>query len=179
MLLDQAQARLFVAEDNSDQVDVVDTATNKIIDSIPTAGPSGIIANLKEYHGVIPNSLALSPDGKSLYVTNGGMNSVAIVGLDHKHGAVTGLVPTGFYPNAAEASNDGRLLYVVNGKSPTGSDPKYFPKNSALENASNQYIDRLRATRLFGTPLSRWVFRSATTECFAISPGIPPRLTPR
>jgi hypothetical protein len=52
-----------------------------------------------------------------------------------------------------EASNDGRLLYVVNGKSPTGSDPKYFPKNSALENASNQYIEQLEKSSLLSFPI--------------------------
>jgi YVTN family beta-propeller protein len=42
-----------VAEDNSDQVDVIDTGTNQIIDSIQTAGPKEVIRDLNIYHGVI------------------------------------------------------------------------------------------------------------------------------
>ena len=153
MILDPQQDRLFVAEDNSDQVDVVDTGANQIIDSIQTAGPKGVIRDLNIYHGVVPNSLALSPDGQYLYVTNGGTNSVAIVRLGREHGKVADLIPTGYYPNAVEISNDGHMLYVVNGKSPTGPDPGYFPKGSTAENASNQYIEKLEKSSLLSFPV--------------------------
>ena len=153
MILDLRQDRLFVAEDNSDQVDVIDTGTNQIIDSIQTAGPKEVIRDLNIYHGVIPNCLALAPDGQTLYVTNGGTNSVAIIRLGREQVHVVALVPTGYYPNAVEISNDGHTLYVVNGKSPTGPDPGYFPKGSIAENASNQYIEQLEKSSLLSFPV--------------------------
>jgi sugar lactone lactonase YvrE len=59
-------------------VDVINTSTNQVVSSIATAGLKGIIGSLDTYHGFIPNGLTLSPDGKTLYVTNGGINSLAV-----------------------------------------------------------------------------------------------------
>jgi DNA-binding beta-propeller fold protein YncE len=153
MILDKQQARLFVAEDNSDQIDVIDTGTNRIINTIQTAGPKQVIRDLNIYHGVVPDSLALSPTGQTLYVTNGGTNSVAIIQLSGLQAQVVGLIPTGYYPNAVEIGNDGRTLYVLNGKSPTGPDPGYFPKGSVAENASNQYIEKDEKSSLLSFPV--------------------------
>src|ERR1700757_1008068 len=77
MILDSAQANLYVAEDNSDQVDVISTSTNQVVSSISTAGPKNVIGSLDTYHGIMPNGLTLSPDGKNLYITVGGTNSLA------------------------------------------------------------------------------------------------------
>jgi YVTN family beta-propeller protein len=120
MILDSTQAHLYVAEDNTDQVDVINTSTNQVVSSISTAGPKGIIGSLDTYHGFIPNGLTLSPDGKTLYVTNGGINSLAVIDLAKTPNAVAGLIPTGYYPSDVAISNDGKNLYVVNAKSVTG-----------------------------------------------------------
>jgi YVTN family beta-propeller protein len=135
MILDSTQAHLYVAEDNTDQVDVINTSTNQVVSSISTAGPKGIIGSLDTYHGFIPNGLTLSPDGKTLYVTNGGINSLAVIDLAKTPNAVAGLIPTGYYPSDVAISNDGKNLYVVNAKSVTGPNPGYFPKNTQAENA--------------------------------------------
>jgi YVTN family beta-propeller protein len=153
MILDSAQAHLYVAEDNSDQIDVINTSTNQRVTSISTAGPKAVIGSLNTYHGFVPNGLALSSDGKTLYVTNGGTNSLAIIDLSKTPNAVTGLVPTGYYPSDVAVSNDGRMLYVVNAKSFTGSDPGYFPKNTPAENASNQYIEKDEKSSLLSFPV--------------------------
>ncbi|MGV3722731.1 MAG: alkaline phosphatase family protein, partial [Actinomycetota bacterium] len=49
--------------------------------------------------GQIPTDLAVSADGKALYVSCGGANAVAVVDLKEK-GRVTGWVPTGWFPIA-------------------------------------------------------------------------------
>ncbi len=67
--------------------------------------------------GSLPNALALSPDGRTLYVANGGNNAVAAVRLAHGPGStsrVAGFVPTGWFPGAVV--DDGELLCVANVK---------------------------------------------------------------
>jgi YVTN family beta-propeller protein len=82
MLLDHAGRYLFVAEDNTDSVDVIDTQSNKVVKTIRAAGPADALPDrLVHYRGLSPNSLALSPDQRTLYVTEGGINCVAVIDL--------------------------------------------------------------------------------------------------
>ncbi len=124
-VLNKSQTRLFVAQDNSDSVGVVDTGTNRLIADIQVTAPVQAYPNAHHYFGANPNSVALSPDERTLYVTNGGENAVAVVSLkdDVARSVVAGLIPTGFYPNSLSTSADGKMLYVVNGKSATGPNP--------------------------------------------------------
>src|SRR6185369_15633777 len=112
--------------DNSDSVLIVDTAKDKVMAEIKTTAPAGIFANRENFKGSNPNSLALSPDEKTLYVTNGGTNSVAVIALDKDpdDSQVVGLVPTGWYPTSVSVSKSGGVLYVVNGKSNPGPNPQ-------------------------------------------------------
>lgn len=124
-ILNKGQTRLFVAQDNSDSVAVIDTTSNKLIANIKVTAPEQSYPNANHYYGVNPNSVTLSPDEKVLYVTNGGENAVAVVRLNEVLGksAVAGLIPTGFYPNSISTSADGRQLFIVNGKSAAGPNP--------------------------------------------------------
>ncbi|GAC1340925.1 MAG: hypothetical protein NVSMB18_11990 [Acetobacteraceae bacterium] len=76
------------------------------------------------YTGAATNNVALSPDERTLYVSNGGANAVAIVpltgGAPHR---VAGLIPTGWYPTTVTASADGSTLYIFNSKSDPGGNP--------------------------------------------------------
>src|SRR3989442_4761789 len=63
--------------------------------------------------GSDPNALALSPDGRTLYVAMAGSNAVAVVRLGAKGMRVAGLIPAGGYPTGVAASGDGRTLYVA------------------------------------------------------------------
>jgi DNA-binding beta-propeller fold protein YncE len=137
MTLNAAQTRLYVAEDESDTVDVIDTnpndATtwNTVIETIPLIAPPSVVATtfpaLANYTGANTNSVTLTPDGTQLYVTLGNLNSLAVVALTgtDKNDKVVGLIPTGWYPNSVSFSPDGSWAYVVNGKSPTGADPTW------------------------------------------------------
>ncbi len=130
MALNRDGSRLYAAADNSDTVSVIDTKTNKIMENIVTTGPRSVVSAVSAYTGSSPNDVALSQDNKSLYVTNGGSNSVAVIRLGGvgKPSVVTGLLPTGWYPNAVSVSRDGRMLYVVNGKSAAGPNPNFNQK---------------------------------------------------
>ena len=191
MLLDSSGRYLFVAEDNSDTVDVIDTQSNKIVKSIKVAGPSDVLPDrLLHYRGFSPNSLALSPDQHSLYVTEGGVNCVAVIDLFSQTSAkggspsdrsavalakeeglakgqnmqpkVVGLIPTTFYPNSVAVSGDGQRLYVLNGKSVTGPNPGYFDRKNP-----DQYVLELLRSSLLTIPLPTTEQLADTTKVVA------------
>ena len=125
MILNSAQNALFAVADNSDSVVVVDTAKDRVRTEIKTTAPAGMLTGRSGFKGANPTGLALSADEKTLYVTNGGTNSVAVIQLDREldDGHVVGLIPTGWYPNAVSVSRDMRYLYIANAKSPAGPNP--------------------------------------------------------
>ena len=151
LIVNRAGTLLFAAADNSDSVVIVDTAKDKIVAEIKTTAPAGIFANRAGFKGSNPNSLALSPDEKTLYVTNGGTNSVAVIALDKDpdDSHVVGLIPTGWYPTSVSVSKSGAMLYVVNGKSMPGPNPKACRKTFTTASddrpcaAAGQYILQL------------------------------------
>jgi len=171
MALDAAQAFLYVAEDQSDTVDVIDTGSNTIRESIPVVSPL-LPSSLQQYKGANPNSVALSGDGTQLFVTDGNLNCVSVIALggsqtgDH----VVGLIPTGWYPNSVSIVSSGDsapYLYVANEKSPTGANPKwcyggYGPPNSPNCNPANQYNPQLTRAGLQSFPLPTTQLASLT-----------------
>ncbi len=123
MVLNKAQSKLFVTSDNADALIIIDTAANAVVSQVNTSAPKGILGNGKIVpKGSNPNSITLSPDEKTAYVTNGGTNSVAVISLAGKMPMVAGLIPTGWQPNSVSVSPDASTLYVVNGRSNTGPD---------------------------------------------------------
>lgn len=125
LVANKAGTRLYVANANTDTVSVVDREAWKVVAEIPTTAPDdldGAAGALRALRGSNPNGVALSPDEKTLYVTNGGTSTVAIVSLDDAR--VVGLVPTGFYPHDVAVSGDGASLFVAYGKSPTTANPR-------------------------------------------------------
>ena len=81
MALNRSGSRLYVAADNSDSVSVIDTSVDKVVEVISTTGPPRVIRNVAAYRGSAPNDVAVSHDGRRLFVTNGGSNSVAVIQL--------------------------------------------------------------------------------------------------
>jgi len=158
LVLNRAGSRLYVASDNADVVSVIDTASNRVLSVIRTIAPAPLVMPGAYFHGVDPNSLALSPDESRLYVANGGENAVAIIALAKPTPHVTGLIPTGYWPNSVSSSADGRMLYIVNGKSIPGPNEQWCAANdynAAREahcNASNDYILQLSQGGLLSLP---------------------------
>ncbi len=157
MILNRAGTRLYVACDNSDSVAIIDTANAKLLTLFPVTAPKAVFANPRGFKGSNPNSLALSPDERTLYVTDGGTNALAVVRLDNDSGRVTGLIPTGWYPNSVSLSRDATRLYIVNGKSPAGPDIRGCGStpSSAACHSQNQYILQLTRAGLLTLPVPR------------------------
>ena len=146
MVLNSSHSILYVAQDNTDSVGVIDTKSNSLVDNIPVTSTVGLLPQAKlKLKGNDTNSVTLSRDEKMLYVTNGWMNDIAVVQLSSvpKQSRVIGLIPTGWYPNSISFSGDGRFIYVVNGKSPTDPNPGQClgltPEKDAKCRGTNQY----------------------------------------
>jgi YVTN family beta-propeller protein len=164
LALNKKQTLLYVTETSSDSVAVISTATRNVMAEVSTTAPQKIFANHGGFKGSSPNSLALSPDEESLYVTNGGANSVAVIRLTQDgipEGGVSGLIPTGWYPNSVSVSADGSTLYVVNGKSNAGPNPQNCRDAASLQpggtqagcSAANQYVWQLTKAGFLTVPV--------------------------
>jgi YVTN family beta-propeller protein len=158
MTLNAAGTRLYVAQDESDSVAVIDTSRNTVQKNIFVGGPPEMFRFRSARTGNNTNSVTLSPNGRFLYVTNGTANDVAVVSL--ADGSIAGLIPTGLYPTSVSLNADGSYMYVANYKSPTGPNPGdcggegQNGKTSAECEASNEYDMQLIKAGLqsFPTP---------------------------
>ena len=124
MILNRAQSRLLVVANNSDELIIIDTDRNAVVGQVNASAPIGFLGfgrNIPK--GSNPNSVTLSPDERTAYVTDGGTNAVAVIGLAGWQPVVLGLIPTGWYPNSVSVSPDGSTLYVVNSKSVETPNP--------------------------------------------------------
>jgi hypothetical protein len=127
---------VYVACANSDSVFVLDLRRRQVVGSISTRPDARLP------FGSGANALALTQDGKTLYVANGTNNAVAVVRLGRDHvtdpapdvpekSSVAGFIPVGWYPGAVVLDQRERTLFVANIKghgslSPPRSRPKAF-----------------------------------------------------
>ena len=169
MTLSANGSALYVAQDNQDQVAVINTATNTVVAKIDTRGPARLDfpANTT---GAAPTAVAINPFNNTLYAVNAGSNSLAVIPLSGPHAFKTiGLLPTAYDPTDLAFSADGSWMYIINGKSNTGPNPGYgygnfanityitppggpFPGGNAAESAklraNNQYQFQLEHASL-------------------------------
>jgi len=131
MTLSSDGSTLFVAQDNQDQVAVIDTASNKITHKVDTRGPAhlGFPPNTT---GAAPTAVTINRANKTLYAVNAGSNSIAVIPLSGPHAFKTiGLIPTAYDPTDVAFSADGTWIYIINGKCDTGPNPLYGYGNMA------------------------------------------------
>ncbi len=169
MTLSQDGSALYVAQDNQDQVAVINTTTNKVTQKIDTRGPVNL--NFPQNTtGAAPTAVTINRANNTLYAVNAGSNSIAVIPLAGPHAFRTvGLLPTAYDPTDVAFSADGTWMYIVNGKSDTGPNPGYgfgnfgaikyitppggpFPGGNAAQsaklNANNQYQFQLEHASL-------------------------------
>lgn len=113
--------RLYVAENLSNQVAVVDLSNQQVITKLAV--------------GEYPYDCTISPDGRRLYVSNWGARSVAVI--DTISQQVIGNIQVGDHPNDLELTRNGRTLYVANANSNTVSvvDTAQMKETEAISTA--------------------------------------------
>jgi len=117
--------------------------------------------------GSTPDGVAVSPDGRTLFVANADNNCVMVVDISNtlseearrnreSLSVVEGFIPVGWYPTAVAVSPDNKTLFVANGKGlasrpnvpPQTSDPRKLHKGPAYDyigrtfEGSISFIDR-------------------------------------
>ena len=157
IIADRAATRLFVTEDNADLVEIVDTAKGVVAQAVPTLPDTRT-----RPRGATPTSLTLSGDERTLYVTNGGTNAVAVISLAGPKPRLTGLIPTGWYPAAVAWTP--KRLFVLDTKGQAGPNRGWCAQTGrmkqqgdcatpAVGRASNNYILQLMRSDLLTIPV--------------------------
>lgn len=139
LLLNPKTSRLFVTSGTTDSISIINTKTFQVVNTLKDNIPG-----TKE--GSTPNALALSSDGRRLYVAEADSNAVAVFELSAQSSGLPkaakgdhliGRIPVGWYPTAFVQTAE--HLYVVNGKGRgTRANPK-ATHGAAYINTPNDY----------------------------------------
>ena len=107
---------VFVSNGTNDNISVISVEQDTVVNTIYLKPDD----RMRQFRGIIPFGLALSPDQKRLYVAESGINAVAVINVSDLK--VMGHIPTGWFPSKVKVSNDGKKLIVANAKG-FGSGP--------------------------------------------------------
>jgi YVTN family beta-propeller protein len=111
---------LYVANANDNSVSVINTVTNKVVETLNAAlypdAPSGSTTN----------SVALSNDEKTLYIANADNNCLAVFDVSKPGVSMSkGFIPVGWYPTSVRVI--GKKIFVANGKGFSSMANPYGP----------------------------------------------------
>ena len=108
MALSPNRKSLVVANAGSDTVSVIDTRTDKIVETICAR------QNPADLFGAQPNALAFDKPGRRLFVCNGTQNAVAVFQFKPGKSKLLGLIPAGWFPSAIAFDARGKKICVAN-----------------------------------------------------------------
>ncbi|MCB0278650.1 MAG: hypothetical protein KDD94_04060, partial [Calditrichaeota bacterium] len=107
---------VFVSNGTNDNISVISTEKDTIVQTIYLK----LDSRIRQFRGVIPFGMALSPDKKRLYVAESGINAIAVIDIPSL--SVLGHLATGWFPSKLKVSQDGKQLIIANAKG-YGSGP--------------------------------------------------------
>ncbi len=126
------QRYVVAANASSDTLSVIDTQTDRIIETIWTR------QNPADLFGASPNALAFDKSGRTLFVCNGTQNAVAVIAFVPGRSKLRGLIPVGWYPGVIIHDPSRQKLYVANIKGIGPGRPR--KSNGKPEFNSHQYF---------------------------------------
>jgi YVTN family beta-propeller protein len=104
--LSASTARIYITNSAGDTVQVIDPATNKVV---------------QEIQGIeVPHGVTFSPDGSRVYVSNESENVLDVV--DRKAGYIIKKVPLSGHPNNVAVTQDGSRVLVAIAQAPGALD---------------------------------------------------------
>ncbi|MGD0755203.1 MAG: hypothetical protein ABR927_09100 [Bacteroidales bacterium] len=107
---------LFASNGNNDNITVIDIKTDSVVKEIYLKPDEAV----KQFRGVIPFGLAVSPDERQLFVAEAGINAIGVIDLPSFK--VAGHIPTGWFPSKLKITPNGKNIVVTNAKG-YGSGP--------------------------------------------------------
>jgi YVTN family beta-propeller protein len=120
MCLTRSGQHLFVANANDNNVSVIDTRTQKVIETLSTSLYPGAPA------GSTTNSVALGADETTLFIANADNNCLAVFDVTVPGKSKSkGFIPAAWYPTSVRTAQ-GKIL-VANGKGTRSKDNRYGP----------------------------------------------------
>ncbi len=122
---------LVVANAGSDSLSVIDTRTDKIVETICARQHPG------DLFGAQPNALTFDKSGRKLFVCNGTQNAVALFEFKPGGSRLLGLIPVGWFPGAIVFDAKHKALCVANIKGLPRGQPR--KSNDRIEFNSKQY----------------------------------------
>ncbi|MFI5357012.1 MAG: alkaline phosphatase family protein [Opitutales bacterium] len=124
-LLLAPDGRLFVANGGRNSITVLSVADGRALETLSSA------MRADDPPGSTPDSLALTPDGRTLYVANAYNDNLAVFDVSEPgSGRALGFIPTGWFPTGVNLTPDGRQLVVLNARG-------LEPRANSLGNAQN------------------------------------------
>jgi DNA-binding beta-propeller fold protein YncE len=118
---------LFVADANEDRVAMIDTAAERLVGAITLRNPVRRHVGGPAF-GLYPDALAVSPDQRTLYVAEAGLNAVAVYDISRlQRPRYRGAIPTGWYPSSLAVTPDGGSLLITNAKGFGAPLPTPYP----------------------------------------------------
>jgi DNA-binding beta-propeller fold protein YncE len=125
---------VFVSNGTNDNISVIDLTH----DTISTEISLKLDPAVKQFRGVIPFGLCVSPDQKRLFVAEAGVNAIGVIDIPGLK--VIGHIPAAWFPSKLETTPDGKMLVVSNAKG-FGSGPN--GGKSFQEGKEGSYIGNL------------------------------------
>ncbi len=130
---------VYLTNSNSDMVNTIQVNSLQVSESISLT----LEPKINSYFGDIPNSLAITSDGKTLYVANGMDNALAVVDLGKssstkgksENSTIRGYIPTAAFPSSINFRK-GKTIYVTNLESLGATEPfTLIPGHASVYNS--------------------------------------------
>ena len=173
---------VYVANGNSDNVSVISTTDDILVDSISVR----LSARTNFFIGDSPNALAIDSAGSTLYVANGMDNAIAVLSLGRRSSSagkgisfVKGFIPTEAYPAGIVLSGNTLCVANLEGEGARATTNKTYSSHqqeatlSLIElpddNTLKAYTARVEKANL--------IFRAKISQLLPRK-GVPPRPVP-
>jgi YVTN family beta-propeller protein len=170
--------RLFVCCSNDNTVYVIDTLKRRAVEIVQTS----MYQNAPE--GSTPNSLALDPKEKTLYVANMDNYNVCVInigkaeeeeeeGEEERACTVLGFIPTGWCPTSVLVSSDNKRLFIGNAKGAGSYSDERGPHSTLPpgDKGNGSVKSLMKGTiNIVDIPKNRSKLRSLTKQVYANCP---------
>jgi len=133
---------LVCANAGSDALSVIDTHTNKVVDTICAR------QNPADLFGAQPDALVFDRAGKRLFVGNGTQNAVAVFQFKPGESKLLGLIPVGWFPSAIVYDSGRKQICVANLKSIAAKPQKAGHGINGFGFNTKQYAGSLSLVRI-------------------------------
>lgn len=139
LALSPNQKYLAVANASDDTISVIETGTDKVVETICARQRPG------DLFGAEPNALVFDKHGKKLFVCNGAQNAVAVFKFKPGESEMLGLIPVGWFPGSIAFDSKRDMLDVANIEdiAPSKEKPLRGKANGGIGFNSRQYYGSL------------------------------------